>query len=106
MGGVAKPPEGIDEQIESERGLRVSLKVSSDILSRLEYQHPFLDRIGRVLAADFVTVDTGSGLVHIAPGHGEDDLWLGIKDRLPIFSTGVDHGRVSDESRLPGTLRH
>src|SRR5260370_32081015 len=101
MGGVAKPPEGIDEQIESERGLRVCLKVSSDIVSRLEYQHPFLDRIGRVLAADFVTVDTGSGLVHIAPGHGEDDYWLGIKNGLPILSPVDDHGRFTDEAGLP-----
>jgi isoleucyl-tRNA synthetase len=101
IGVVPNPPEGIDEQIESEPGLRVSLKVSSDILSRLEYQHPFLDRIGRVVAADFVTADTGSGLVHIAPGHGEDDYWLGIKNGLPILSPVDDHGRFTDEAGLP-----
>jgi isoleucyl-tRNA synthetase len=40
-------------------------------------RHPFLDRDAVVLAADFVTMDTGTGCVHIAPGHGADDYWLG-----------------------------
>jgi isoleucyl-tRNA synthetase len=48
-------------------------------------QHPFLPRTAIVLTADFVTMDTGTGAVHIAPGHGEDDYWLGKKNSLPIF---------------------
>ena len=40
-------------------------------------QHPFLPRPSNIFAADFVTMDTGTGCVHIAPGHGEEDYNLG-----------------------------
>src|SRR6266480_4332757 len=67
----------------------------------LQAQHPFLDRKSTVLAADFVAMDTGTGLVHIAPGHGEDDYWLGRANGLEILSPVDDHGRFTDEARLP-----
>src|SRR5881409_2341603 len=67
----------------------------------LQAQHPFLNRHSIILAADFVTMDTGTGAVHIAPGHGEDDYWLGKKNDLPILSPVDDHGRFTDESGLP-----
>jgi isoleucyl-tRNA synthetase len=101
IGVVPNPPGGIDEPIPGEAGLRVSLKMSAQILSQLEYQHPFLNRTGKVLSADFVTADTGTGLVHIAPGHGADDYVLGVKHNLPILSPVDDHGRFTDEAGLP-----
>jgi len=64
-------------------------------------QHPFLPRISRIFTADFVTMDTGTGAVHIAPGHGEDDYSLGRKHGLPILSPVDDHGRYTDEAGLP-----
>jgi isoleucyl-tRNA synthetase len=67
----------------------------------LQAQHPFLDRKSTILAADFVTMDTGTGLVHIAPGHGEDDYWLGRANGLEILSPVDDHGRFTDEAGLP-----
>src|SRR5213080_2055781 len=67
----------------------------------LQAQHPFLDRKSTILAADFVTMDTGTGLVHIAPGHGEDEYWLGRANGLEILSPVDDHGRFTDEARLP-----
>src|SRR6184192_3674473 len=67
----------------------------------LQAQHPFLDRKSTILAADFVTMDTGTGCVHIAPGHGEDDYWLGRANGLEILSPVDDHGRFTDEARLP-----
>src|SRR6266699_1788213 len=42
-------------------------------LEKLKARHPFLDRDAIVLTADFVTMDNGTGAVHVAPGHGEDD---------------------------------
>src|SRR5262249_21262964 len=98
---VPNPPERIDEPIPGEPGLRVSTKMPAGILSQLEYQHPFLNRTGRVLAADFVTADTSTGLVHIAPGHGADDYVLGMQHNLPILSPVDDHGRFTDEAGLP-----
>src|SRR5215216_6723758 len=67
----------------------------------LHAQHPFLDRKSIVLAADFVTMDTGTGAVHIAPGHGEDDYWLGKANGLEILSPVDDHGRLTEEAKLP-----
>src|SRR5467141_3758989 len=46
-------------------------------IDNIKARHPFLDRDAIVLTADFVTMDSGTGAVHIAPGHGEDDYWLG-----------------------------
>src|SRR5213596_2194705 len=70
-------------------------------IDKIEAQHPFLDRQSIVLAADFVTMDTGTGAVHIAPGHCEDDYWLGKQNGLPILSPVDDHGRFTDEAGLP-----
>ena len=64
-------------------------------------QHPFLPRTAIVLTADFVTMDTGTGAVHIAPGHGDDDYSLGHKNGLPILSPVDDHGRFTEEAGLP-----
>ncbi len=64
-------------------------------------QHPFLPRTAIVLTADFVTMDTGTGAVHIAPGHGEDDYSLGKANSLPILSPVDDHGRYTEEAGLP-----
>jgi isoleucyl-tRNA synthetase len=43
------------------------------------YQHPLIDRRGKVVAADYVTTTDGTGLVHTAPGHGEDDYETGVR---------------------------
>jgi len=59
----------------------------------LEYSHAFLDRLGRVLAADYVTTTDGTGLVHTAPGHGEEDYDLGIKNGLPVYCPVLANGR-------------
>jgi isoleucyl-tRNA synthetase len=64
-------------------------------------QHPFLPRTSAVVAADFVTMDSGTGAVHIAPGHGEDDYSLGRARGLQILSPVDDHGKFTDEAGLP-----
>jgi isoleucyl-tRNA synthetase len=74
---------------------------TGDKIDKIKARHPFLDRESIVLAADFVTMDTGTGLVHIAPGHGEDDYWLGAQNKLTILSPVDDHGRFTDEVGLP-----
>ena len=85
-------------------GLTLSKTIAEFPGSKLEgttAQHPFLPRGSIVLPADFVTMDTGTGLVHIAPGHGEDDYALGSKHRLQILSPVDDHGRYTDQAGLP-----
>src|SRR6202011_4458197 len=70
-------------------------------LDKITAQHPFLPRTAIVLTADFVTMDSGTGAVHIAPGHGEDDYNLGRANKLPILSPVDDHGKLTDEAGLP-----
>jgi len=70
-------------------------------IDKVVARHPFLDRESIVLVADFVTMDTGTGAVHVAPGHGEDDYNLGRANKLPILSPVDDHGQFTDEANLP-----
>ena len=70
-------------------------------LEGVKARHPFLDRDVPVFTAGFVTMDSGTGAVHIAPGHGADDYVLGMQHKLPILSPVDDHGRFTDEAGLP-----
>ncbi len=73
----------------------------TDELAKLEYKHPFCNRTGKAFAADFVTSDTGTGFVHIAPGHGQDDYNLGLRVGLPIYSPVNDDGKFAYTGDLP-----
>jgi isoleucyl-tRNA synthetase len=64
-------------------------------------QHPFLDRTAKVIVADFVTLETGTGGVHIAPGHGADDYLAGLENGLPLLSPVDDRGRFTEEAGVP-----
>ncbi len=67
-------------------------------------QHPFLDRTSPVFTADFVTLDTGSGLVHIAPGHGDDDYQLGRQKGLELLSPVDDNGHYTADVGVPSLI--
>ena len=75
--------------------------VTGDQLAGLEAQHPFLDRKSRIITADFVTMDTGTGQVHVAPGHGADDYIAGKQHGLPILSPVDDAGKLTEEAGMP-----
>src|SRR5207248_178584 len=60
------------------------------------YQHPFVDRRGKIVAADYVTTTDGTGLVHTAPGHGEEDYETGVRVGLDIYSPVLADGRFDD----------
>ena len=68
----------------------------------LEYllcQHPFLDRTSTVILADYVTLDSGTGLVHTAPGHGVDDFIIGQgKYKLGVLSPVDNQGNLTEEA--------
>ena len=67
----------------------------------LQFQHPFCNRTGKFHPADFVTSDTGTGFVHIAPGHGLEDYGLGSSVGLPIYSPVDDDGKLMHTNDLP-----
>jgi isoleucyl-tRNA synthetase len=62
-------------------------------LKGLQAKHPFIDRKSKIIEADFVSTEEGSGVVHIAPGHGEDDYAAGLKEGLEVFAPVDDRGR-------------
>lgn len=66
-------------------------------LEYVEAQHPFLDRTSLVINGDHVTTDAGTGCVHTAPGHGEDDYIVGQKYDLPVISPLNDKGVFTEE---------
>ncbi|HYG87736.1 MAG TPA: isoleucine--tRNA ligase [Azospirillum sp.] len=59
----------------------------------------------RMLAGDFVTTDAGTGVVHIAPGHGEDDFYLGTANGVEVPQTVDEDGRYYDHVPLFAGLR-
>lgn len=83
-------------------GYQILRTVDGGFLGQLEYRHPFCARTGRFLVGDrFVTNDTGTGFVHIAPGHGADDYQLGREHGLPVYSPVDDDGRLVRTGDLP-----
>jgi isoleucyl-tRNA synthetase len=74
---------------------------ATEKLAQLQYQHPFCNRTSKFYPAGFVTSDTGTGFVHIAPGHGLDDYNLGRQNGLPIYSPVDDDGKFAHTNDLP-----
>ena len=83
-------------------GYDIRQSLTGDQLIGVEFQHPFCNRTGKVYAGDsFVTQDTGTGFVHIAPGHGQEDYQLGLANGLPIYSPVDDDGCLAHTNDLP-----
>lgn len=67
--------------------------VHGDELVDITYTHPiFSDVQGRIVTADYVTLEDGTGCVHTAPGHGVDDYYTGMRCNLPIIMPVDDDG--------------
>ncbi len=67
-------------------------------LEGITYKHPLYDRISPVILGDHVTLDAGTGLVHTAPGHGEDDFNVGKKYGLDILCPVDGRGFLTSEA--------
>jgi isoleucyl-tRNA synthetase len=89
---AAKLVEAFARVAGRERPRRVGT-LSGRQLAGLEYQHPWIARTGRVATASFVDMETGTGLVHVAPGHGEEDYELGRSLGLRVYNPVGDDGR-------------
>jgi isoleucyl-tRNA synthetase len=77
-------------------GPKVNRTVRGEELVGQTYRHPFIDRTGKLVAAAYVTTEDGTGLVHTAPGHGEDDYETGVREGLEIYSPVLANGRFDD----------
>ncbi len=78
--------------------VEVLREFSGEKLDRMTAQHPFYDRTSLVMLGDHVTLDAGTGLVHTAPGHGEDDYIVSRKYDLPVISPVDSRGVFTDEA--------
>ena len=60
------------------------------------YQHPLYERTSPVIAGgDYITTESGTGLVHTAPGHGQEDYLTGLKNGLELLSPVDDEGKFT-----------
>ena len=67
-------------------------------LEGMTYRHPLYERVSPVVLSDHVTTEDGTGLVHIAPGHGEEDFLVGLKYQLDIYCPVDAHGIMMKEA--------
>lgn len=83
-------------------GYEIIRSLYGDHLSQIEVRHPFIERTARLFPGDsFVDSSTGTGFVHIAPGHGLEDYHLGLQQNLPVYSPVDDDGRFALTDDLP-----
>ncbi len=73
-------------------------KVQGSELIGLCYEHPFMHRQSPVVAAEYVTLTDGTGCVHTAPGHGQEDYVTGLENGLDILSPVDEKGVFTDEA--------
>lgn len=65
----------------------------ADILEKKNCRHPFYDRDSVILLGEHVTLEAGTGCVHTAPGHGQDDYEMGLRFGLDIYNPVDNQGR-------------
>jgi isoleucyl-tRNA synthetase len=98
--------EGRVEALREKIGLNgnVIAKKTGKDLEGMNVLHPFIRRKSKAVLGEFVSLEEGTGIVHIAPGHGEDDYEIGLKYGLDIYAPVDDHGKfkfVGDEQASP-----
>ncbi|MEZ5534884.1 MAG: isoleucine--tRNA ligase [Thiolinea sp.] len=79
--------EALYEQVMQHAGIEdytVLARAKGEQLEGLQLQHPFYDRQVPTILGDHVTIDAGTGAVHTAPGHGQEDFTVGQKYGLPV----------------------
>lgn len=85
-------------QVEKASGktLKLAKKVKGKDLENISTKHPFVNRESKIILGKHVTLDSGTGLVHTAPGHGQDDYIVGLQYGLKPFNPVDDWGRYTD----------
>ncbi len=82
-----------------EQSLTVKTTLSGKALEHCKYRHPLFDRESEVLiGGDYITTESGTGLVHTAPGHGQEDYIVGKRYGLPVLSPVDEQGTFTAEA--------
>lgn len=93
--------EDLAEQLSVTLGYSLTIKATfkGKDLENSTYKHPLFNRKSPVvIGGDYITTESGTGLVHTAPGHGQEDYIVGQKYGLPILSPVDDQGNFTDEA--------
>jgi len=69
------------------------------LLEGIKCNHPIFGRDSLVILGEHVLLEEGTGCVHTAPGHGQEDYEMGIKYKIPIFTTLDNQGRFNEEGK-------
>ena len=88
---------GFNEDVTA-KGHKLLATFSARDLEGRKCKHPFMERESLIILANYVTLDTGTGIVHTAPGHGREDYMSGLQYNLPILSPVDNKGIFTDEA--------
>ena len=89
------------ERLSSTLGVELTLKATfkGNDLEHTTYRHPLFDRESQIIVGgDYITTESGTGLVHTAPGHGQEDYIVGQRYGLPILAPVDDNGNFTQEA--------
>jgi len=103
--GIYVLAEALLEEVMRKFGIdhyQVLTKFQGQVLEGFKCQHPLYPRESLIILASYVTFDVGTGCVHTAPGHGQEDYESGIKYGLEIYSPVDDEGRFTKEVQYFG----
>jgi isoleucyl-tRNA synthetase len=84
---------------------KVLAKFSGSALEGLQLRHPFQDRNVPIILGDHVTLEAGTGAVHTAPAHGQDDYIVGRRYNLPVVNPVLGDGRFQADVPLVGGMK-
>ncbi len=73
-------------------------------LDQATFRHPFIERDSLGLLGEHVTLEQGTGAVHTAPGHGQEDYVAGMQNGLPVYCPVDGAGRMYHTAEEPGAL--
>ena len=88
--------ENVKNKISAE-SFTIKAEIDGKDLEYIKCQNPIIDRKSLGILADYVSMEDGSGIVHIAPGHGQEDYQAGLAYKLDIISPLNDRGQYTKE---------
>jgi len=100
--------EGLYEKVMETLGLentKIAANFSSTIFENRNCRHPFYERASLLMLGDHVTLEAGTGCVHTAPGHGQDDYVVGLRYGLEVYNPVDNYGRYVAELELFGGMK-
>lgn len=102
--------KGLLEAVAAELGwssYQILKEFKGESLERAVCRHPFFERESLIILGGHVTLDAGTGCVHTAPGHGEDDFYVGKEYGLAVLSPVDDQGKFTAEAeKFEGLFVH